>query len=352
VQVVGPGSERVLADQGPLGQALGGGLVGQAGGAGDQVEVEGVQQGGGTRCVPLVGGEVLQGAGDQGWEVVGEVGGLDGAAGALQGEVVLDGEVEEQGQVVAALGDGLADGGGDERGAVGVGEAVGEEVLAVLGGEVADQYLPDAAGAGAGGGRVGAGGGYGAGGQAGPGGGAGVVELPGQGLVGPLQPVAAADDEQHVGHQPDDVLQQPLGLAVGAVADVLEGVQQHHRDDGFAGRDLGEFPGEQVGVVGQRSRWFPVHDSEHSDDVSHSGGEDNAATAEEARERVLRVVSWYSGQALAARRAGRTEETERLLAGQRACKADLQALEEAGEAEAARIANRYARLYRELTGEA
>ncbi|MGW6410480.1 hypothetical protein ACWF95_25270 [Streptomyces vinaceus] len=43
VQVVGPQRVRVLGDQGPLGQASGRSLLGEAGGAGGEVEVEGVQ---------------------------------------------------------------------------------------------------------------------------------------------------------------------------------------------------------------------------------------------------------------------------------------------------------------------
>ena len=62
----------------------------------------------------------------------------------------------------------------------------------------------------------------------------------------------------------------------------------------------------------------------------------------------MRVVSWYNDQLLAARRAGRTRDMELMLAEQRACRADLQALSEADEREAAQIADRYARLYRKL----
>ncbi|MFJ9847229.1 hypothetical protein ACIRYZ_43760 [Kitasatospora sp. NPDC101155] len=95
-----------------------------------------------------------------------------------------------------------------------------------------------------------------------------------------------------------------------------------------------------------------MDDPQHSDSPSGADPTRGGEPAEEARERVLRVVAWYSSQLLSALRAGRTQDVERLLAEQRACKADLRALEEAGEDEAARIAGRYARLYRELSGEA
>lgn len=94
-----------------------------------------------------------------------------------------------------------------------------------------------------------------------------------------------------------------------------------------------------------------MDDPERSDRLSDADARQRAGSAEEARERVMRVVSWYTGRLLAARGAGRTGEVELLLAKQRACKADLQALSQADEAEAARVAERYARLYQELSGE-
>ncbi len=75
MQVVRPQPEGLFADERPLDQPLGRGLVRQAGGGGGEGEVEGVQQADGAQDVPLVVGEVGEGAGDQGAEVVVEVGG-------------------------------------------------------------------------------------------------------------------------------------------------------------------------------------------------------------------------------------------------------------------------------------
>jgi len=43
-----------------------------------------------------------------------------------------------------------------------------------------------------------------------------------------VEAVASGDDEECVGHQPHDALEQALEIAVGAVAGVFEGVQQDH----------------------------------------------------------------------------------------------------------------------------
>ncbi|MFE0737473.1 hypothetical protein [Streptomyces sp. NPDC058855] len=250
MEVVRPQAEGVLADEGPLDQAAGGGLVGEAGGLGGQLEVEGVQQRDRAQQVALVAGEVGQRAGDQGTEVVLEIGRGRGVAGAVQFD---DGEVEVERQPVGAGGDHVPDGGGDERGTVGF-EAAGEVVVAVLGGEVADQDLPAADGRGVGKETAGVGdvAGPGGDGKAGPGGGAGVVELALEGGLGPLQAGAAGDDEERVRHQPHDPLDEALQVAVGAVADVLEGVQQDHRRHLLVGREPGELPDEQVRVEGER----------------------------------------------------------------------------------------------------
>ena len=78
----GPQAERVLADEGPLGQPHRRSLLRQARGSGRQGEIESVKKADRAQDVPLVGGEVGQGAGDEGREVVVEVGRLRGAAGA------------------------------------------------------------------------------------------------------------------------------------------------------------------------------------------------------------------------------------------------------------------------------
>lgn len=46
---------------------------------------------------------------------------------------------------------------------------------------------------------------------------------------------------------PHHPLDEALQVAVGAVADVLEGVQQDHRQDALVRREMGELPGQQVG---------------------------------------------------------------------------------------------------------
>ncbi|MEV6594913.1 hypothetical protein [Streptomyces acidicola] len=84
VEVERPQPEGGVVDEGPFGEPQGGAFVGESGGAGGEGNVEGVQQGDGAQDVAFVGGEVGQGAGDQGGEVVVEVVGLRGAAGAAQ----------------------------------------------------------------------------------------------------------------------------------------------------------------------------------------------------------------------------------------------------------------------------
>ncbi|GHA70024.1 MULTISPECIES: hypothetical protein [Streptomyces] len=79
----------------------------------------------------FVGGEVGQGAGDQGTEVVIEVG-RDRLAGAADLQEAEHRQVEVEGQAVGAVGDDLADLAAGERLAV-VGEPTGEVVVAVLG---------------------------------------------------------------------------------------------------------------------------------------------------------------------------------------------------------------------------
>ncbi|MFD3760889.1 hypothetical protein [Streptomyces sp. NPDC058622] len=183
MQVVRPEPEGVLADEGPLDQPHRRGLVLESGGRGGQGQVEGVEHGDRAQHVALVGGEVGQGAGDQGGEVVVEVGRDRGVAGAAEFEEAHDGEVKVEGQAVGAVGDGLADVGADEGLAV-AGEAAGEVVVAVFGGEVTDEDLPPVARSGAGGtGSRHAGGG----GQARPRGRSGVVQLTLEAGVSPLQ---------------------------------------------------------------------------------------------------------------------------------------------------------------------
>lgn len=87
-------TEGVLADEGALGQPQGGAFVGEPDGAGGEGDVEGVQQAHRAQDVAFVGGEVGQGAGDQGGEVVVEVAGLRGVAAAAQFEEPGDGQVE------------------------------------------------------------------------------------------------------------------------------------------------------------------------------------------------------------------------------------------------------------------
>jgi hypothetical protein len=118
--------------------------------------------------VPLVGGQVADGAGDQGWEFA-EVVRLWGPAAAPDLQEPHDGQVEVEGQAVGPVGDGAAHLGADQR-LPALGQAAGEMGIAVLGGEVADQDLPY------GGAALGAGAGQACG-EVGPGGGAGPVEL-------------------------------------------------------------------------------------------------------------------------------------------------------------------------------
>ncbi|MEU9028919.1 hypothetical protein AB0D46_15580 [Streptomyces sp. NPDC048383] len=84
-------------------------------------------------------------------------------AGAADFEEAHDSRVEVEGQAVGVVGDHLADVGADEGPAV-AGEASGEVVVAVLGGEVADEDLPRVSG-----GRAGGAGGRDASGNARPG---------------------------------------------------------------------------------------------------------------------------------------------------------------------------------------
>ncbi|WP_406430393.1 hypothetical protein OHB00_01415 [Streptomyces sp. NBC_00631] len=135
VQVEGPQAEGVFADEGALGQPQGGSFVGEVGGAGGEGDIEGVQQADRAQDVAFVGGEVGQGAGDQGGEVVVEVAGLRAAAGAAQFQEAGDGQIEIEGQAVRAGGDDLPNGLADQRLSV-AGEAAGEVAVAVLGGEV------------------------------------------------------------------------------------------------------------------------------------------------------------------------------------------------------------------------
>lgn len=131
VQVVGPQPEDVLADERPLDQPLDRCLVRQAGRSGGEGEVESVQQGHRPQDVAFVGGEVGQGASDQGAEVVVEVG-RDRLAGAADLQEAKHRQVEVEGQAVGLAGDDLADLTADERLAV-AGEPAGEVVVAVLG---------------------------------------------------------------------------------------------------------------------------------------------------------------------------------------------------------------------------
>ncbi|MFE9853640.1 hypothetical protein ACFYPN_33330 [Streptomyces sp. NPDC005576] len=212
---------------------------------GGQVQVEGVEQGDGAQDVPLVGGEVGEGAGDQGGEVVVEVGGVRGSAGAADFEEPHHRQIEVERKPVGAFGDGVADLGADERLSV-AGQAAGEVVVAVLGGEVTDEDLL-AGSVRCPGGRDGS-----RQGQARPGTRSGVVELSLQGRVGPLEAGAAGDDEEAVGHQPHHSLDEALQVAVRPVADVLEGVEEDDRRHRLVGRQPGELVGQQVGVEGQR----------------------------------------------------------------------------------------------------
>ncbi|MBP8534071.1 hypothetical protein [Streptomyces sp. MK37H] len=181
VQVVGPDRVRILGDHRPFDEPACRGLVGQACRLGGQVQVEGVQEAGAAQDMALVGGEVGQGAGDEGGEGVVEVVGGGSAAGAADLEEACDGQVQVERQAVRALGDDRADVGADQRLAV-LGEAACEVGVAVLGGEVADQVLAIAAG---GLGRL-----FCLGCEAGPGVGAGEVQLSLQSGVGPRQAVA------------------------------------------------------------------------------------------------------------------------------------------------------------------
>ncbi|WP_351231321.1 hypothetical protein [Streptomyces sp. NPDC002133] len=74
MEVVRPQAERVLADEGALDQPHRGCLVARARGQGRQSQIEAVGQRDRAQDVPFVGGEVAERAGDQGGEVVVEVG--------------------------------------------------------------------------------------------------------------------------------------------------------------------------------------------------------------------------------------------------------------------------------------
>ncbi|MER7108862.1 hypothetical protein [Streptomyces sp. NPDC000229] len=140
MQVVRPQAEDVFADEGPFDQPQGRCFVRQSGGRGGQVQVEGVQQGHGAQDVPLVEGEVGQGAGDQRGEVVVKVGRLRRSAGAADLQEAHDRQIEVERQAVGAVGDAPSDLLVDERFAV-AGESAGEVVVTVLGREreVADE---------------------------------------------------------------------------------------------------------------------------------------------------------------------------------------------------------------------
>lgn len=82
MQVVGPDRVGVFGDHGPFDEPAGRRLVGEACGVGGQVQVEGIEQAGAAQDVPLVGGEVGEGAGDEGGEGVVEVGRGGGSPGS------------------------------------------------------------------------------------------------------------------------------------------------------------------------------------------------------------------------------------------------------------------------------
>ena len=107
--------------------------------------------------MPFVGSEVGQDVGDACREGVVEVGRLWGAAGASQLQEPGDRQIDVQREAVTPCADHASDGFADQGLAV-AGEAAGEVVVAVLGGEVTDQDLPSpAAGAGGAGSRDGEG---------------------------------------------------------------------------------------------------------------------------------------------------------------------------------------------------
>ncbi|MFF2778915.1 hypothetical protein ACFVU3_28965 [Streptomyces sp. NPDC058052] len=116
MEVVRPQAEWALADEGGSirRRAAGGGLVGEAGGLGD-----------GPQQVAFGGCEAGERAGDQGTEVVLEVGRMRGVAGLAELEKPHDGEAEVERQSVGADGDHVTDRSGDERGTVGL-EAAGQ----------------------------------------------------------------------------------------------------------------------------------------------------------------------------------------------------------------------------------
>lgn len=237
---------RVGADERALDEAQRRRFVRHPGGPGGEGHVEVVQQGHRAQHMALVRREVAEGAADQGREVDVEVGGAGLAPGAPDRQEPLDGEVEVEREAVRACGDDRADLGCDDGGAV-AHEPAGQVVVAVLGGEVADEDLPARGRSRRGGVRRRPAGD----GQAWPCRGPGPVELAVQRVLGPLQPAASGDDEERVGHEPYDALEKSFQVAVDAVADVLEGVQQDHRQDRPARGQPRELPGEQVRVVGE-----------------------------------------------------------------------------------------------------
>lgn len=85
-----------------------------------------------------------------------------------------------------------------------------------------------------------------------------------------------------------------------------------------------------------------MHDPANPADGS-PGPDPGGAGYESAREKVRRVLAWYTQQIVRERRAGTPDEAlmEELKAAQRACVADEKALEEASPEEVSRIAADY-----------
>lgn len=232
MQVVGPGGGRLVLDEGSVQQARERGLVLLACCLHGQRYRPGVQEADRAQCLAFGWGEVAQGAGDECGKVLLEVCGARIPALAPQFQVAAGCQVEVEGQSVRACCDGVPDRLVDQWLSVGT-EAVDEVVLAVLCGEVAHEYLP--------GSDVGIA-------QSGPCALACPVQLSLQTGIRPLESVAAGDDEQGVGHQPYDALDQALEVAVCAVADVFERVQQDDQEGLLLPGHPGQVPRQKMGV--------------------------------------------------------------------------------------------------------
>ncbi|WP_411086857.1 hypothetical protein [Streptomyces sp. 061-3] len=219
VQPVPPGRGGVGVNEWPLNQVEGGRVVVEAGRGGGQFDREGIQQADGTQYAAYVRGEVTERTRDKGGEVEVELAGGRGAVvAAVEVEEPHDRQVQVERRTVGVRGDQVAGAVVHQR-SPGDGQPLAQVDLAVLRREVADRVLTRFLG--------------GAADQQRPALRGGPVELAFEFGVVPLEPVGAGDDEEGVRHEPHHALDQPLQIAVYAVADILEGVQQNNEVSRF-----------------------------------------------------------------------------------------------------------------------